>query len=220
MAVNTRFNAIINQPTTLQFQLLKNGVPFSAYSVSKVEIYDNITDATNSTNAIEVIPSGSITESTSGLYTYTAAAISTVGTYFDKIFLVPENGLPEETFVNNFYVQEFGSGTPPIIVDKVLITGTIMHPDCTPDTRACVIVEPERVSELNSANTVVTVKPVKARTNELGQWYVNIPSSSSIGNVRYRFTIKSRHINVTTVVTVPDLVAPATEIKFEDLFVP
>jgi len=46
-----------------------------------------------------------ITNLETGKYKYTAAAISSVGTFFDKVILVPDPGLQVRNFINPFYIR-------------------------------------------------------------------------------------------------------------------
>jgi len=109
MANGTRNAGIVNTPTDLTFQHMKlndSGVfiNYSANSVSKVEIYPTEADADAGTNIIETITSGNITEISTGLYSYTIAALSSTGKYFDKIYLIPDAGVSEKTFTNPFHI--------------------------------------------------------------------------------------------------------------------
>jgi hypothetical protein len=88
----TRDNSIINDTTVLYYQFLKSGLPFSAYEVEKVEIYDNYTDAYNATGAIQTVLPADIIEPSTGKYRYVMNASATTGTFFDRIFLIPESG--------------------------------------------------------------------------------------------------------------------------------
>ena len=216
--IKTRFNAVTDEDTVLQFQFLKNGIEFSAFSIDRVEIYDNSVDAQAQTNPIEIINSPQIVESTSGLYTYTATAVSTTGVYFDTIFLVPENGLPETFYINQFNVQAYSSGTPVVLADKTLIVGNIIHPNGEPDSNTRIIIYPESISEVSSENFLVTQKQIKVKPNALGQWSVNLFPSSTIGGVEYIFHIKGRHIDVKKTISVPTLTPPDTQVEFDDLF--
>ena len=88
-----RYTGIVDQATTLQFQFNKYNTPFDVFNFKRVEIYDNEADAQagNAVNAIETITS--ITKIGIGLYQYVVASVATAGTYFDRIFLIPETGL-------------------------------------------------------------------------------------------------------------------------------
>lgn len=102
----------INNPINLQFNLLRNGRFYNAYSIKRVEIYSSYTDAQASTNIVETISSSSISHPSLGLYTYQATYFSAIGTKFDKVIFELEQGQPEYGFINPFYIRE-ASYTPP-----------------------------------------------------------------------------------------------------------
>ena len=108
--MGTRNHTNTSESTTLDFQLLKNGIAQDAYSVTNVVIYPTNADAVANTNAIQTIAAGSISHTGTGLYEYIAAIIATAGTYYDKITLVPDSGGLSFSFINSFTVAAYSSG--------------------------------------------------------------------------------------------------------------
>lgn len=109
MANGTRNNSTTIQSTDLQFELLKNAIAQDAHSVRQVVIYPSFDDAVNETNAVQTITT--ILHTGTGLYAYTAGVLATPGTYYDKMFLTPDDGAPEITFINSFIITAYSSGT-------------------------------------------------------------------------------------------------------------
>jgi hypothetical protein len=103
--VGTRYTAKTNETTTLNFLLVHNGTLVDAHEVRQVTIHATYQDALNDTNIIQVITSANITRVATGHYAYTAAILSTAGSYFDKVFLTPVSGQPEISFINDFSVN-------------------------------------------------------------------------------------------------------------------
>ena len=104
-----RDNGIIDEATTLKFQFLKNGVAFDVYDFQKVRIFASNDDAKNEVNIIEEIVPPNINHINTGLYEYVVNPISQVGTYFDKVYLIPENGMPvwnSSLAINPFYLKK------------------------------------------------------------------------------------------------------------------
>lgn len=117
MANGTRDNATTDQLIDLYFQFLKNGTAFDAYEVQQVKIYDTQADAEADTNAIQTISAGSITKVDTGKYHYVVNELSSAGTYFDRIFLIPEANdsvWDNSQAINPFYVrmEQYGGAAP------------------------------------------------------------------------------------------------------------
>jgi len=116
--MGTRQNSIEGDSTHLYFNFFKNGLRYNAYRVVKVEIYDRIEKADEGLNPIETIEENDITQvvTETGRYSYTASPIASAGTYFDKIFILPEdNGsLTELTYISPFYIRKesYGGSAP------------------------------------------------------------------------------------------------------------
>ena len=87
--MSERYSASTLTTTTLEFQFLRGGDAYDAYSVDSVSIYSSYADAQSESSPIQTITSSSITRVSTGLYQYEVAIISTAGTYFDKIFITP-----------------------------------------------------------------------------------------------------------------------------------
>jgi hypothetical protein len=128
-----RFDSVTSDPIVLQFQFIKDRRYVEAYSVNKVEVYDDYDKALSglSSDVIQTIASGSITHSSTGLYAYVVSALISPKVYFDKIFFTPEEGGEEVSFIGPFYVgSEELDGIAPgskevckIILNIVDITG-------------------------------------------------------------------------------------------------
>jgi hypothetical protein len=105
-----RFSASTLEATQLQFQFYRSAVKFDAFSVIKVAIYQSQEDANSDVNPVAEIFSEDITKTGIGLYSYIAPLITTEGTYFDKIYIVPVEGAQTISFVNSFSVHAFSGG--------------------------------------------------------------------------------------------------------------
>jgi hypothetical protein len=118
MPNGTRSDGYTDTPTDLYFQFLKrinyNLENYSAHEVKKVEIFSTMEDAEAGTSVIQTIQPANITEVSTGKYYYVADALSSVGTYFDKILLTPDEGWSDRSFINPFYIrlQDYTGSTP------------------------------------------------------------------------------------------------------------
>jgi hypothetical protein len=104
----TRQNSAVGWDTDLTFILSKDGTPFDALAVTKVEIYDSYEAAVSSdpTGLVETISAtGAISRTAVGTYAYTASPIYIVGTYFDKVYITPDANAPEVTFISSFFLR-------------------------------------------------------------------------------------------------------------------
>ena len=128
--MGNRYTANTIETTTLDFVLTKNGVSLDAHEINEVTIHATYEDAIANTNIIQTISSGSITHTSTGLYEYTAAIITTAGIKYDKIFLTPEDGGTEISFINTFnLVAPIYLGTPSTFPTTCLVSGKIQDGD-------------------------------------------------------------------------------------------
>ncbi len=108
--MGTRNHSTTQETTILEFQFFKNGSAFDAFAVSQVTIYGSYEDAQNNVNILQTITS--ITRLSTGRYQYTAAILPTAGTYYDRVWLTPEVGVAQESFISAFIISQYvGSGT-------------------------------------------------------------------------------------------------------------
>jgi|WetSurMetagenome_2_1015567.scaffolds.fasta_scaffold321334_2 hypothetical protein len=143
--MGTRDNAITGENTLLTIQYTLNGEPFDPSSIQKVEIYPSRYDASNNTNVIQTISSGSITHVQSGglnvvgKFQYTANALNVSQYYYDKIYVVPKLGYAVKEYILEFFVRnEDYVLNPGDIPDEESIVPTIVYfsskkPDGTAD---------------------------------------------------------------------------------------
>ena len=117
MANGTRDDSITTQNIDLYYNFTKNGALFNASDFQKVEIYDTLADAQAGTNIIETITD--ITNPSTGHYLYTATATGSAGTFFDRVYIIPQAGEAVwdptgEEHISPFYVREetFGGAAP------------------------------------------------------------------------------------------------------------
>jgi hypothetical protein len=127
----TRANTAVDDPTTLQTQLIVNGIQTEPFSFDKVEIYPTYEDAQAETNIIETIPAIDITTDGNGRSTVLAgdpAGFPLPKTYFDKTFFTLINGGSQQSQILNFIVHIASSGSvPPGPKETALITLNLCH---------------------------------------------------------------------------------------------
>lgn len=212
MANGTRFNAVEDIPTDLQFQFLRNGAPHEPFSWDKVEIYPTHDDAVAKTNIIETILSANISSNGGGLGSYTAAAIATAGVYFDRVYVVPIDGYaqwsdPAEA-INAFYVrpEDFG-GVPSGIPSVCLVSGYLINSKGESIAGATIRIEPGDVRVIG--DFTITKEVLQKTTNEVGFWSENLIRSTDSLRIKYKFTISYIKDGVTYSVSfiriIPDL---------------
>ena len=119
MSNGTRNNATEKIPINLYYQFTKGGAVFSIYNFQKVEIYETYADAVAGTNIVQTIDAtGDISETTTGKYMYTAGGDETgdwltYGTYYDKVFIIPELGGIQYTDIGQFCMRAESDETIP-----------------------------------------------------------------------------------------------------------
>lgn len=213
-AVATRYNALKDQINTLSFQFKKNNVPFNAHQVINVKVYASYENALADVNAIETIAAASIANPSTGLYQYPISAIASSATYYDVITLIPETGLGTQRYINSFYIQEYSSELPSV-EGKCTIYGYIRNSDGSPVKGATVMIKPVTHGVITTANTLLTERMIKTRTNESGAWSLSV-YATSISGTRYRISFSGRDLDYTQIIDVPTL----DSVEWDDLTSP
>lgn len=85
-----RFNAVINEPLTLSYSYYENNILTNPHLVEKVELFKVDPLLPGVTSLIEVVPSGDITNPSTGVFNYTVGPVAEPGTYFDRITILPD----------------------------------------------------------------------------------------------------------------------------------
>lgn len=193
--MSERYTANIAETTTLQFQFLHGGHAYDAHSVNSVTIHSSYANAVNDSGIIETISSGNITRLDTGLYEYTAAIISTPGTYFDKIFLLPTSTGTEISFINTFYVvSESVSPT------QCNIYGTIIDSTGEAFEGIRIYAIPTTIPAIiqtSTGITAVTYEPRSVVTDLDGYFTISL-----VRNLSFNITIKE--IGLKDTIIVPD----------------
>ncbi len=112
-----RYSGLINQEITLDFTYYKLGTPFTVYEITKVEIYDDYNQAVLGTSPLQTITD--IDNIDIGKYQYLVSPLTTSGTYFDKIYIIENDGDPTVNYIGRFYVNSTITSTVgnPIQID-------------------------------------------------------------------------------------------------------
>lgn len=201
--VATRYNAIKDEINTLSFQFKKNNVPFNAYQLTEVKIYNTHEDALADVNPIQTIPGASVANPSTGLYQYAVNAISSPGTYYDVVYIIPETGLGVAKYINSFYIQEYSSELP-VVEGKCTIYGFIRNSDGSPVKGATVTIKPVKFGIITTGNILVTERIAKTRTNDAGAWSLSV-FASAISGTDYRISFLARDLDISQTITVPSL---------------
>lgn len=181
-----RNTAINTEATTLTFQLYRDGLMFDAYALVRVQIFASETNAVSGIDPIAEINPENIARISLGCYQYIVPTITTVGTYYDKITLIPlETSVTSVSFINSFKVSALsGSGSPS--TNKCTIYGSII------DSQGEFIEGSEIVFTLDDTpiidsltNSVVRPEPIVVVTDANGAFSVRL-----IKNLTYRYTIR------------------------------
>ena len=90
MANGTRNDSITGQTIDLYFDTTVENELFDVYDFQKVRIYESLEDAQADINHIEEIVS--ITNISTGKYSYEMSAVATTGTYYDRVFIIFKDG--------------------------------------------------------------------------------------------------------------------------------
>jgi len=200
--VATRYNAVKDEINVLSFQFKKNNVPFNAHQIIDVKVYSSYDNAVADTNIIETIPAGAVANPSTGLYQYPVGAIASPGTYYDVISLIPETGLGIKRYINSFYVQEYSSELP-FVEGKCTIYGFIRNSDGSPVKGATVMIKPVKHGIITTANTLLTEKITKTRTNGAGAWSLSV-FASSVSGTDYRISFSGRDLDISQIISVPN----------------
>ena len=170
----TRYTANTTETTNLNFQFYKNGARADAFAIIRVIVYKTNADAVADINPHSTIESTSITRTDVGLYNYTVPIITSTGTYYDKMFIVPVDGSPSYSFINSFTVSNF-SGTPTNTLPLCLVSGNIANGTGTPYANAKLnfIVDVIPAVE-NSTHTGIVPESVYCTTSSTGYFSINL----------------------------------------------
>lgn len=202
--MGTRNDAVVNTTTDLQFQFTRNGEKFQPFAFLRVEIYPTRTDAENQTNLIETI--NSISDNGNGLASYTAAAIATAGTYYDRIYITPKTGYPEwseiDDAISSFYVQaeDFG-GVPDGSPDRCLVSGYVIKPDGSVVSGATISIRLRETEGIGKYLSLLTLPDIT--TNENGFFSQYLIRSTTDERVVAEFNIVSGDYDETFAVIIP-----------------
>jgi len=117
MTLGTRSNSSLGQDIQLEFHFTEFGILINVDDFQKVEIYSSESDAEAGTNILETIEgTGAIDNFIIGKFKYIASKsfISSPGTFFDKVFIIPKPGESVFTQINKFFVRksQFGGIAP------------------------------------------------------------------------------------------------------------
>jgi hypothetical protein len=193
--MSERYSASTLTTTTLEFQFLRGGDAYDAYSVDSVSIYSSYADAQSESSPIQTITSSSITRVSTGLYQYEVAIISTAGTYFDKIFITPTDGGTQINFINTFYIVS--ESTSPT---QCNIYGSIIDSEGEPYVGVRVYAVPTTIPALVETSTgivAVTYEPRSTITDADGYFTLSLVRSLS-------FNVTIKEIGLKDTVTIPD----------------
>jgi len=177
--MGTRYAADILSPTTLSFVFLRNRMGYNAHSVDYVQIYDSYDDAINETDVIETITS--ITNTSTGLYSYVAAQVDSPGTYFDKIFITPISMGTQLSFINSFYVSYASEST-----DECIVIGKIIYGNGNPVPSALIYAIPAGSPAISSSGYAVSPFPIQAYSKSDGSFEISL-----VRNATFILTISS-----------------------------
>lgn len=131
MSNGSRSNTNNTLATDLVFNFTSNGSDFAPFSVNKVEIYNSYSDAQNNLNIVETILPASITIDDSNSQVgvnstikYTSSINASAGQKYDKIYIVPIDGMNAIEIINQYYNQENDDNLP-LPSDKELVRVTL-----------------------------------------------------------------------------------------------
>lgn len=208
----TRNDAVVNQDIDLYFQFTFNYRPFDAFLISRVVIYPTMDDAIANTNPIETITTENITRVDIGLYKYVTKE-SIPEAYFDKIYIIPKDGMSEVSFINTFYVRPEviggGSGDQP---KSVLVYGFADF-NTTPANKYQVRVKLDKSRVYNDTVTILE-KRMTVQTNQGGYWEIPLVVTDmmddganyifNINGLEYRKTVPQTSGPVCNIYSLPD----------------
>ena len=118
-----RFDIAVDSGIVLQAQFLKDKIATDPHSVTRVEIYNDLTEAEKEYGVgtpIETIESGDITPHGTiiGRFGYSPSNQSQAMLYYDKVYLIPEEGADEISFILPFYVRKTSVGIEDAVREK------------------------------------------------------------------------------------------------------
>ena len=175
---------VINQTTTLQYQFTKDGKAYDAYLITKIEIYDDYDKAITGDpgDVIETIQGSSVTKVDTGLYQWDVAPIATYGIYYDKIYLIPDDG--EDTWTD---IERFN-----IAPDNVCPGGetrkgyAFNNPDFTANGNWGAIITPDELRYVYAFGNELIAPNAQTITDDTLKWYID----NAVGYIEKDLKIK------------------------------
>jgi len=124
MATYNRGNAVYNQPVTLKTTFRIEGIVYDPYEVRTVEIYNANPDESSP------VTSYTPTKESTGVYYITIPAniLSTITTWYDKVYFTWKSGETETNVLQDFYVSSASVST--MLVELRRRLGDV-HPSST-----------------------------------------------------------------------------------------
>ena len=200
-----RNSANTTESTKLTFQLIRNGKPYKASSITSLYIFRTSTGYVQTSTGyaltstgyvltstggfaaipVEKIDNGDIVVTSSGLYSYTASTISSTGTYFDVLTL-NLLGSGTTTFVNSFVVSEEFSSQVVSIEPLCTVYGYVKLGDATSVDSVKISAIPDTQPAIDSitGNAILPIA-LDTYTDSTGFFSINL-----IQNVVYRVNIR------------------------------
>jgi hypothetical protein len=204
VASGDRLEQYTGYSVLLQFALYRNSALYNPYSVVKVEIFNDYAKAVagNPGDVLETITS--ITNLSTGIYTYTAAALSNANVYFDKITVIEEVGNTPKSFIAPFYIRSIFSNAP--VGDRETAAITLNIYDILNTAQKNEMVQVELMEEYSTYSRALIDREVQTfRADAAGLVTMNLiettTMSSEMGKTIYYklSTLKNRYIRSFTV---------------------
>lgn len=209
----TRNNAYINTPITLEYKFYQNNQITSPFNFQKFEIRRTNPDGTGSI-LVQATSTG-IVQVSPGIFQYTMEATSTAGVYFDKVYIYPTSTAAVFTASNYFTVYEqsleYSGNAPVALTTNCRIYGQILKPDGTPQIGSIVIANVAKFPVLlNGSQFSLAQDPIKGMTNQLGQFYLDVPKNCelyfAIPDINLKRYVKTPGTNSADLFSLTDLV--------------
>ena len=194
--MGTRYTANTEEPTTLRFQFVKNGVPTDPYLMEKITIHASRADADADTNILQTILTVDITALSNSTFSYIVDLLTTAATYYDKAFVVPIEDADTLSFVDSFNV------IGPIYTSGVtggpgtcIITGLLVDHNAEPIISGRVYAMP--ISSTVIDRYGIYVFPTEAHTTSTGSFSIEL-----IRGMEFNIVIKE--IGLAKTILIPD----------------
>lgn len=170
----TRYTANTDESTTLTFQLYKNGVKADAYAINRVIIYRTNADAVADINPYITIENTDISRPDVGLYEYTAPIITSSGTYYDKMYLIPTSTGVAKGYINSFTVADY-TGAPATVVPICNVYGNLIDGTGSPVRNAKITFTVDTIPAIeNSTYSGIVPESVFCLTTSTGAFAINL----------------------------------------------